>query len=333
MMMIRIFQAMRTSLGADSSSKNSRDRAMVRQRTKRLDPSIRMALAASVEADVGRLEERNETHSMNDEHDQHNENASGVNQDSPATPPRLDDDHTVDVGPSVQASTSTAVWDEIRSIDTSLMQAQTLLKDSLRKEQFLGVRIAKYRQNLDHQARQIKAAQEQLQSSYRSEGDNTTETNALFAIPMKQTQIGLFIADSTTDVADYDSALGQSELGRTPTPVVDRGSMSLCWDAAEVERQLTQWKRDTDLLDNVRKSHKTIVIQCETIRRKICDMEKKRDDILSSTDNCRAFLLTAQEQQPTSSAVAGATLISSFTTGADENVGDRNRHKSAEIND
>lgn len=61
----------------------------------------------------------------------------------------------------------------------------------------------------------------------------------------------------------------------------------------DLEQRVAQWERDEDALASVLQTHKTILAECERMRRKIKELEHKRNQCRSMATDVEDFLTTA----------------------------------------
>jgi hypothetical protein len=64
----------------------------------------------------------------------------------------------------------------------------------------------------------------------------------------------------------------------------------------EHSRRQQQWERDQQALDQVIQAYKTILADCETIRRQIRQLERKRQQVLVLRGQCEEFLVAVSSE-------------------------------------
>lgn len=84
-------------------------------------------------------------------------------------------------------------------------------------------------------------------------------------------------------------------------------------DSSDLEQRLEAWERDEDALQKIVETHKEILVQCETMRRTIDRLERKRVQIFKMQNECQEFLEAAHE-----STVVPETELSRLTTRLEE---------------
>lgn len=65
---------------------------------------------------------------------------------------------------------------------------------------------------------------------------------------------------------------------------------NLAAQQADLERRMEKWEKDQDALDKIVETHKEILVYCETMRRKIDQLEKQRLKALKLENECRDFV-------------------------------------------
>ena len=64
-------------------------------------------------------------------------------------------------------------------------------------------------------------------------------------------------------------------------------------EASDLELRMERWEKDEDALQQIVATHKDILVHCETIRRKIRELQVKQKDIVGKTQECQEFLAAA----------------------------------------
>jgi hypothetical protein len=165
------------------------------------------------------------------------------------------------VGTDLSLGRDDALLESLREIEGELAEAEHLLLTSQGKEQFLGVRVRKYRKALDDQAEQLRRERNQL----KKRDPETAATDG----------------GATDGVGDVDTADMDEETA----------------EERELERRMEKWEKDEDALQKIVATHKDILVYCETIRRKIRELKAKREEVSSKAQECQEFLLAAAEAE------------------------------------
>lgn len=156
---------------------------------------------------------------------------------------------------------------ELDEIDRELEHAKEQLEKFQSAEQFVGLRIYKYRRALDQQAQDLKQTKARL-----CETSTITEP--------------LVVAINTNDDEENLSHV------MPPSPD-DQGAIDEQME--ELERKMIKWEEDDEALARVVDRHREILANVETMRRTIHDLEHKRQEILYMTQECQDFLAASAE--------------------------------------
>lgn len=65
----------------------------------------------------------------------------------------------------------------------------------------------------------------------------------------------------------------------------------------DLERRMEKWEKDEDALQQIVATHKSILVNCETIRRTIRGLKEKREQVSAQADECQEFLMAAAEAE------------------------------------
>lgn len=142
---------------------------------------------------------------------------------------------------------------ELREVESELIEATARLNDALRKEQFVSLRISKYRKVLEERARALRSEQ-----------------------------------NETTTATCSSVVVGEA---RETTPAESTS------DQESFKQNLQQFEKDEAAMVTIIATHKQIVVDCELMRRSIDHLRKKKEHILSLTNECHVFLKSAADAQ------------------------------------
>ena len=67
-------------------------------------------------------------------------------------------------------------------------------------------------------------------------------------------------------------------------------------DAPDYESQLEQWEKDEDALNSIKNTQKTILTECEKMRRKIRELSKRKHDLQRLNGQCEEFVEASKQQ-------------------------------------
>ena len=154
------------------------------------------------------------------------------------------------------AEDDTRLEAELEQVEHELEQAKRTLEQAQEKETFLGQRSRQYRVALDERARQLRNEQAELDR----------------ALQQQQQQ------------HDNDNENGDDN---------DEEHAQLRERSIELEQRTAQWERDETALASVIQTHKSILADCERMRRKIHELEDKRRRCRSMAVEVDDFLTTA----------------------------------------
>mmetsp|Transcript_14555 Transcript_14555/g.32439 ORF Transcript_14555/g.32439 Transcript_14555/m.32439 type:complete len:293 (+) Transcript_14555:234-1112(+) len=151
-------------------------------------------------------------------------------------------------------------------IDDAIIASRKKLEELERSEQFVGVRCRRYRLAL-----QDRAAELERLTGAAAGGEDTLPSN-----------------EEQEDVEG-----GGESASQYPNchPVMSPRSTE---ELAEMQRKQAA---DEAALGKVVDTHRTMLANVESMRRKIADLEVKREEILAGREMCRDFLLAAAEAE------------------------------------
>ena len=148
---------------------------------------------------------------------------------------------------------------ELQQVEVELEQAKASLAQAEEKETFLGQRSRQYRVALDERAAKLREEHRQLELAEQQQEE-------------PQEQEGFMNNENEKD--DVENA-----------PLRER--------AIELEQRTEKWERDEDALQMVVTTHMNILAECERMRRKIKELETKREYCRSMATEVDDFLVAA----------------------------------------
>ena len=166
----------------------------------------------------------------------------------------------------------------LADLDAAFAQCKASLETFDKKERFLGVRINRYRQLMERRARSICNLEDRLSCCI----DQSIYSNSMGCLVEHEERMPL-----ERENKKYESAMNFN------------GDLENKNDRNHWRKQLQslQIKHEQDRmsLKSVEEIHKEMIVQIETLRRRIDDLEEKREDILEKREECREFLIVAAE--------------------------------------
>ena len=182
--------------------------------------------------------------------------------------------------------TSDEIDSAISQIDEALAASRTKLSELERSEQFVGVRCRRYRLALEDRAAELdrlsRAAVGAAEIGDEDEAPNNEEDTSADA---EQQDV-----EGGVDSGDI-SAQGQHP--RTAAVPMSNPPKS----AQELAEMQEKQAKDEEALEKVIETHRNMLANVERMRRKIGDLEGKREDILAGRDMARDFLIAAAEAE------------------------------------
>ena len=234
----------------------------ISERTQRLDPDVRRELADEVEAalNITRTSITSNTHGS--------EEAPAAASFSPGAHP---------------AFTGDEIDSAIGQIDEALVVSRGKLVELERSEQFVGVRCRRYRLALEDRAAELGRLS-RAAAAAAAIGDD--------AAPINEEDTGAD-GDQEEDVeGGVDSDRISAQYARTAVPMSNPPK-----SAEELGEMQEKQAKDEEALEKVIETHRTMLADVERMRRKIADLEGKREDILAGRDMARDFLIAAAEAE------------------------------------
>lgn len=209
----------------------------------------------------------------------------------------LDPQTRSDLARDVHRATIVGV-DELQEVNTSIEQAQLALHELEEKKRFVGVRLVAYQEKLEQRAQHLKRQRERLtgetlacenEIQVQHNGSVREETQFLVDSVRGDRSPGVI---ATGD--EFEEQDGQDDE-RNDSGDEESGLAILSID--ELQRQQSQLQRDQQALGKVEKSHAGMDTNARELQKKIFVLERKRDEILQKTGECRDFLVAAAAQE------------------------------------
>lgn len=249
-----------------------------------MDPTVRNALADTVRSSSGgRKKKQQEQRNIMKGNFRRNHNNSNNKNNN-------DDDDEEDVDEAIAAATIgdvTAATDQdddallLEEMDRELDQARELLKESMGKENFLGLRCRHYRQVLDQRAEKLLYDGDSKSNNGASPTSSAEDQNASEGIETMPSP-----ASSSTSELD-DGTKENMDVTTDTTAEADR------------KEKIKQLLRDEAALEKIVNAHRSILMSCQDIRRNIVELEERKSHVLSMKKECDVFLEAAADADET----------------------------------
>lgn len=198
----------------------------------------------------------------------------------------------------VQQSTSAQV-DELQQVNNSIEQAQLALEELEKNRHFVSMRLAAYQEKLDQQAKRLRRAEERLHgvvlATEEDESSMQEETR-----PLAKSKISLRDPTSQGVVVDTVGELEEQEVedddeNDSTTLQDDGGTGDGGISIEELERQKQLLQNNQEALKKVHRAHDEMKASALQLQRKILILERKREEIMVKTRECRDFLVVAAQ--------------------------------------
>jgi chromosome segregation ATPase len=184
-----------------------------------------------------------------------------------------------------QTSTDLSVEDGNDDLETALMELETVLsacelslQQFEKKERFLYVRIGRYREMIEGQACYIeKLEQGEQEQQEQVDSDNKEEAEAEAASEENDDEEN---DKHAVDMENDNNAINNEEQEQEQK-------------ISEVKKKHTQ---DEQKLQEVEKIHASIITQIELLKRRIGELEDKKQDIIEKREDCHQFLMQVAEK-------------------------------------
>ena len=176
--------------------------------------------------------------------------------------------------------TSDEIDSAISQIDEALVVSRAKLEELERSEQFVGVRCRRYRLALEDRAAELDRLSRAAAAAEIGDED---------AAPNNE-------EDTSADAEQQDVEGGVNSAAQHPrtTAVPMSNPPKSAQELAEMQEKQA---KDEEALEKVIETHRNMLANVERMRRKIGDLEGKREDILAGRDMARDFLIAAAEAE------------------------------------
>ena len=179
-----------------------------------------------------------------------------------------------------QTTTDLSVEDGNDDLETALEELETVLsacelslKKFEKKERFLYVRIGRYREMIEGQACYIEKLEQDEQEQQKQLDSDTKEEEAAAVSENKDEEEDKHVVDMENDNNTINNKEREQKI-------------------SEVKKKHTQ---DEQKLQEVEKIHASIITQIELLKRRIGELEDKKQDIFLKREDCHQFLMQVAE--------------------------------------
>lgn len=161
----------------------------------------------------------------------------------------------------------------LEELETVLSSCELSLQQFEKKERFLYVRIGRYREMIEGQACCIEKL-EQDEQEQQEQGDIKEEEAAAVSEDKDDEEDDKHAADMENDNNTINNKEQEQKI-------------------SEVKKKHTQ---DEQKLQEVEKIHASIITQIELLKRRIGELEDKKQDIFLKREDCHQFLMQVAEK-------------------------------------
>lgn len=164
----------------------------------------------------------------------------------------------------------------LEELETVLSACELSLQQFEKKERFLYVRIGRYREMIEGQACYIEKLEQDEQEQQEQVVDSDTN------------EIAAAISEDKDDEEDNKHAVDMEN---------DNNAIK---NSKEQEQKISKVKKkhtqDEQKLQEVENIHASIITQIELLKRRIGELEDKKQDILEKREDCHQFLMQVAEK-------------------------------------
>lgn len=204
-----------------------------------------------------------------------------------------------DLASEVHGSTLSAVG-EVQDINASIEKAQLALNHLQKKKDFIGLRLASYQEKLPRRRKylngRISEREIENQESFNIE-DNDQEQLRLTGEDnrsKRQSLLGLHVfhgamSSEFEDQAGQNGTDSDSDASNTNEEELELEYLTL----EELRGHQMKLERDREALGRVERIQLDLETESNALQKKIFVLERKRDEILQKTAECRDFLVAA----------------------------------------
>jgi len=163
----------------------------------------------------------------------------------------------------------------LEELETVLSACELSLQQFEKKERFLYVRIGRYREMIEGQACYIEKLEQDEQEQQKQLDSDTKEEEAAAAVSEnKDEEEDKHVVDMENDNNTINNKEQEQKI-------------------SEVKKKHTQ---DEQKLQEVEKIHASIITQIELLKRRIGELEDKKQDIFLKREDCHQFLMQVAEK-------------------------------------
>lgn len=183
----------------------------------------------------------------------------------------------------IHSSTVSGV-DELKEINESIEQAQLSLQELEEKRRFVAIRLTAYQYKLDQRAKILRHERERW-------GDMPVNKSTLEGETKSLSKFSTETSDSKSPCLINNTVEGEEEQGAH----VDEEAGRACLSMEELDKQQLQLQRDQRMLEKIEKSQREMDANARELQKRIFVLERKRDEMLAKTKECRDFLVAAAQ--------------------------------------
>lgn len=194
----------------------------------------------------------------------------------------LDPQTRADLARDIHSTTLLGV-DELQEVNASIEQAQISLRDLDEKKRFIGLRLVAYKKKLELTAKRLQRDQERLTGF----GDVVGESEST-AKPVEETN-PLHDGRAPGMVTSIDDIEEQNDDDASEM----HNNSETCHSIEELQMKQAQLQREQVALAKVEKSHRDMESNARELQKRIFVLERKREEMLKKTGECRDFLVAA----------------------------------------
>lgn len=199
----------------------------------------------------------------------------------------------------VQQSTSAQV-DELQQVNNSIEEAQLALEELEENKRFVGMRLAAYQEKLEQQAERLRRAEERLHGVVLATEEDETSSMQEETRPLAGMQISLrnqrsqgVVVDTVGDLEELDV---EDDDENDSTAMQDDGETGDVFiSIEELERQKQLLQNNQEALEKVHRAHGEMKANALQLQRKIMILERRREEVIVKTRECRDFLVVAAQ--------------------------------------
>ena len=162
----------------------------------------------------------------------------------------------------------------LEELETVLSACELSLLQFEKKERFLYVRIGRYREMIEGQACYIEKLEQDEQEQQKQLDSDTKEEEAAAVSENKDEEEDKHVVDMENDNNTINNKEREQKI-------------------SEVKKKHTQ---DEQKLQEVEKIHASIITQIELLKRRIGELEDKKQDIFLKREDCHQFLMQVAEK-------------------------------------